>query len=257
MTPPARNGLVESLADRIAASIRDDGLRPGDRLPSARALAEQFRVAVPTLREAIRRLEAFGLVEMRHGAGIFVRTAQPPSLLPPHALGGLDGQALLDLLDTRLLIEPYLAEQAALSGDREQVARLEAHLEEAERYLDGDDRMLQQANMAFHAGIARCAGNTILIQVMDSLVGLYGSEQAVILALYNARQRDYHEHRAILAAIRAADAAGARRLMRRHLRGVKEVVAAQLSAMAHARKVGWLASAGGGPVTAPRAAPGS
>src|SRR5688500_6525577 len=110
--PPPRTTRVEALAQQISALIQRDGLRPGERLPSVRALAAQLGVAVPTLREGLRRLEAQGVVELRHGAGLFVRATQPRVMVANPGLGGIDAQTVLDLLDTRLLIEPHLAELA-------------------------------------------------------------------------------------------------------------------------------------------------
>ena len=237
---PARNGLVERLAQQISALIRREQLRPGDRLPSARALADRYGVAVPTLREAIRRLEAFGEIEIRHGAGIFVRAARPRVMLANPGLGEIDGRTVLDLLETRLLIEPHVCELAARAGDAAALGRLSETLAEAERHLDGDDRVLQRANMAFHAGIAQCSGNLVLTHVLESLIELYSPEQAAMLSLGNARRRDHQEHQAILAAIRVGDARQARTLMRRHLLGVKKLMAVRLNALAHAAKADWL-----------------
>ncbi|MGH2562340.1 MAG: FadR/GntR family transcriptional regulator [Thermomicrobiales bacterium] len=244
VAPAARNRLVESLAEQIADLIRRQQMRPGDRLPSVRALATQLQVAVPTLREAIRRLEAFGMVEIRHGAGIFVRSPRPRVMLTNTGHGAIDGQVVLDLLDTRLLFEPYCAEQAAQNPHSEEAGRLVGLLDRAEQHLGGNDRMLQETNMAFHAGVARCSGNVVLAQVMESLADLYASEQAAMLTIGNARVRDHQEHKAILAAIQAGDAKRARSLMRRHLLSVKTQMAARLAAVAHARKVEWLGAAG-------------
>lgn len=244
VAPAARNRLVESLAEQISDLIRRQQMRPGDRLPSVRALAEQLQVAVPTLREAIRRLEAFGMVEIRHGAGIFVRSPHPRVMVANPAQGAVDSQVVLDLLDTRLLFEPYCAEQAAQNPASDEVARLAALLDRAEQHLDGNDRLLQETNMAFHAGVARCSGNLVLAQVMESLADLYSFEQAAMLAIGNARVRDHREHQAILAAIQAADPKRAQSLMRRHLLSVKTQMAARLAASAHARKVEWLSAAG-------------
>ncbi|MGH2533124.1 MAG: FadR/GntR family transcriptional regulator [Thermomicrobiales bacterium] len=245
VSPPARNRLVESLAEQIADLIWRQQMRPGDRLPSVRALATQLQVAVPTLREAIRRMEAFGMVEIRHGAGIFVRSPQPRVMVAKPGPGAIDSQVVLDLLDTRLLFEPYCAEQAAQYPAHEEVAQLTALLERAEQHLGGNDRMLQETNMAFHAGIARCSGNVVLVQVMESLADLYASEQAAMLTIANARVRDHREHLAILVAIQDGDPRRARSLMRRHLLSVKTQMAARLAADAHARKVEWLSAAAG------------
>ena len=245
-SPLVRSGLVTSLTQEIVALIRREQLRPGDRLPSVRALAERFDVAMPTMREALQRLEATGMVQVRHGAGIFVRAEQPRMMFSQPGQSVVDGQVISDLIQTRLLIEPYLAEHAALAAHGDQVARLAELLHRAEQLLAGGrDHELRHASMAFHVGIARCTGNLVLTQVMELLVELYASEQTAMLAIADDRRRDYDEHLAILGAIQAGDAEQARSLMQRHLEGVRDLMTARLAAAAHARKVGWLNAAGG------------
>jgi len=70
--PVIRQRLSEKLADRIAASIAAGQLRPGDQLPPIVEMARSFRVAPATVREALTRLEARGILDIRHGTGVFV-----------------------------------------------------------------------------------------------------------------------------------------------------------------------------------------
>jgi GntR family transcriptional repressor for pyruvate dehydrogenase complex len=200
---------------------------------------------VPTVREAIQRLEAVGVLQVRHGAGIFVRAAQPRMMFAQPGQAVVEGQVIADLIQTRLLIEPYLAEHAALAAQPDQVALLTDLLAEAERHLTGHDHALQQANMAFHLGIARCSGNLVLVQVMELLIDVYASEQTAMLSIGDDRRGDFEDHLAILAAIQAGDADRARSLMQRHLESVRDLMTARLAAAAHARKVVWLNTAGG------------
>lgn len=72
--PLARQRLSVQLADRILASVEAGQLRPGDRLPPIMEMARSFGVAAPTVREALIRLEAQRVIEIRHGAGVFVVT---------------------------------------------------------------------------------------------------------------------------------------------------------------------------------------
>jgi GntR family transcriptional repressor for pyruvate dehydrogenase complex len=226
--PPLRSNLADSLTRSILLLMRDAQLQPGDRLPSVRELSEQFRVAVPTLREAMRRLEAFGVVEVKHGSGIFVRTAQPPLMLANPTANAIDSQVILDLIDARILFEPWCAEVAARQPGSPGVAALATILEGAEAALDHDDIALQAANMAFHRGIATCAGNVVLAQVMTLLTEIYSSEQSVMLTISNQRRQDHEEHCAILDAIQAGDPALAGTRMRDHLLSVRNTVAIRL-----------------------------
>jgi GntR family transcriptional repressor for pyruvate dehydrogenase complex len=229
-TPILRNSLPDSLARGILALMREQHLGSGDRLPSVRDLSVHFHVAVPTLREAIRRLEAFGVVEVRHGSGIFVRTSQPPLMLANPTANSIDTQVILDLLDTRILFEPHCAECAARIPASPEVAALATILDRAGGAIDNDDAMLQEANMAFHIGVATCSGNTVLAQVMTLLTDIYSSEQSVMLTVSNQRLRDHQEHTTILAAIQAGDPVRAGDLMREHLQGVRRTIAERLPA---------------------------
>jgi GntR family transcriptional regulator, transcriptional repressor for pyruvate dehydrogenase complex len=205
--------------------IRDEGLQPGDRLPSVKSLAERFTVAAPTLREALRRLQASGVIEIKHGSGIYVRSGQERVLLANPNRGEIEIQTMRDLLDARLLIEPRLAELTARDADDAKIAALRQCLEEAEGYLSGeDDERLHRANMRYHLTIARLAGNPILAQVIESLIELYSFEQLLLISFYDDRPRDHREHVGILEAISRKDPEQARELMRQHLEGVKAVV---------------------------------
>lgn len=230
LAPVPRPTLSDVLIRRILDLINSEGLKPGDRLPPVRTLAERFAVTVPTVREALRRLQASGVVELRHGSGVYVRNGQERIVISNPNHRELDASTTLDLLEARLLIEPHLAELAAENADEPQIVELGRHLDRAAGYLDGqDDHALHRANMEFHRAIAACSGNSVLSQVIDSLVELYSPEQQAILKIYDNRSRDYQEHCEIYAAIRGRDPEQARRGMYQHLRGVKRIVQEELS----------------------------
>jgi GntR family transcriptional regulator, transcriptional repressor for pyruvate dehydrogenase complex len=226
--PPARMGLVESVAQQILALIAEKHLKPGDRLPSTRMLAQRFQVATPTIREVLRRLQATGVVDIRHGSGIYVRKGHLRMMLANPNVGMLDPRATIDLLNARLLVEPPLAELAAQIIDENGIAALRGILAEAEQYLVGNDQMLHTVNMSFHLAIARCTGNIALAQIMESLIELYSFEQFAVISLFNARFQDHEEHKAICAAICEPAPARARCLMEQHIIHVISVVETRL-----------------------------
>jgi GntR family transcriptional repressor for pyruvate dehydrogenase complex len=117
--------------------VRSQSLAVGDRLPSVRALATSFGVAPPTIREALRRLQALGVIAIRHGSGAYVRDPHPRVVLANPELGRLDGRTILDLLDARLLIEPRLAELAAVDRTADDLAFLKDTLARAGESLAG------------------------------------------------------------------------------------------------------------------------
>jgi GntR family transcriptional repressor for pyruvate dehydrogenase complex len=221
--PIERRRLLDDVTDRILAHIRDEGLRPGDRLPSNRALSEQFLIATPTLREALRRLEATGAVELRHGSGVYVRADLARLIMVNPNRLRLDRAAILDLLEARELIEPYLAEAAARNATEVQLDELAGGLDRAGQVPAGD-REPRSADMSFHRTIGRLAGNRALAQVLESLVDLHDQEQRHAPNRYGDPDHDHRAHQAILAAVRARDPRQAGRLMREHMRVVRRAV---------------------------------
>ncbi|WP_018655333.1 FadR/GntR family transcriptional regulator [Actinomadura flavalba] len=221
----ARPTLSDTLTERVLELIRSEGLHAGDRLPTARELSQRFSVTTPTLREALRRLEATGAVQMRHGSGIYVGSDLERVVIPNPNVRELAGDQLLQLLDARLVIEPPLAAMAARRAD---TAALRTILERAGRHLDGADAELHETNMTFHRAVAQAAGNGVLDEVVASLLSLHAAEQREILRLFDDRVRDHAEHQAIFTAIEAGDASAAEGLMRAHLTDVKHVIEARL-----------------------------
>ena len=224
----ARPDLSQHLTRQILGLIESRNLRPGDRLPSTKELADLFAVATPTLREALRRLQATGVIDIRHGSGIYVRKAQQGVVITNPHYGGLNTDSVMQLLDARLAIEPYLAGKAAEQATDADIASLKALLDEAEHLLSGQDAKLHPTNMTFHTRIAYISGNLILAAFFESLVELYSREQLGILAIFNARARDYQDHVEIFEAIRDRDSALASERMRRHLIAVRDVVEQRL-----------------------------
>src|SRR3954449_2921667 len=110
--PRSHVSLSEHLMQGVLALIREEGVEPGDRLPSVKDLAERFSVATPTMREALRLLQMAGTLDIRHGSGIYVRHAGSRLMLTNPYAGSMGPDAIMNLLAARLLIEPPVAELA-------------------------------------------------------------------------------------------------------------------------------------------------
>lgn len=223
-----RPDLSEYLTRRILGLIEQRKLGVGDRLPSMNELAQLFEVATPTIREALRRLQAIGVIDIRHGSGSYVKRARTGAVITNPYYGTINPDSVLQLLDARIAIEPHLAGKTAELASADEIESLRTILREADQLLSGQDSKLHPTNMRFHNQIAQLSRNVILSEFFESLVEIYSREQLGILAVFNARSRDYHEHVEILEAIAARDAALASNRMRSHLLGVREVVAQRL-----------------------------
>jgi GntR family transcriptional repressor for pyruvate dehydrogenase complex len=209
--------------------IRERGLGPGDRLPTARELAEQFEVATPTMREALRRLQATGVIDIRHGSGIYVLRAEQRLVVANPGYGDLETHTIIQILDARLLVEPHLAQLAARNIDRETLAELEQVIERAASEIRL--RHYLESNVRFHTLIARASGNLVLAQFIESLIELYSVELDQVdpnLMLVDGRTADNAVHREIYAALAAGDGAAAHDAMSRHVQAALESVTNRL-----------------------------
>lgn len=222
--PVARQNLSDELAQRVRQMIAAGGYRPGDRLPSIGAMARQFGVAHPTLREALRKLETLGVVEIRHGSGVFAGTDENALLITnPIFQGGLTRKLLLDLVEARISIELKAASLAATEAMPAQLARMREHLRGAGEQLHGQ-AAVSDANRAFHREIALASGNPILHQLLEVLGGIVQEEQRFVNATYPARARYHEEHLGILEALERRDPDLAVTRMRAHLEGVRDAL---------------------------------
>lgn len=224
MTPTT--SLSERIADGIVGLIRDHGLRPGDALMSSRDLAGRFDVTVPTVREALRRLEAIDAIRFRHGSGTYVGDGITRHFwVNPH-VGGSDLASVLELVEARLLVEPGVAGAAAERRTAEQLAALDAATRNALVPQQADER----PELHFHVALAQASGNRLLGETVEALLTVRARDQVEIRHRYNDRGRDHEEHREILTAVRDRDAQAAEDLTRRHLTSIRDALVTDGSA---------------------------
>ncbi len=222
--PLERQSLSDRLARQIRGSIQSGDFRRGDRLPPIMEMARRFGVGHPTIREALKKLEAMGVVNIRHGSGVFVsRSEEVLVLASPDYSGTVDKKLLIDLIHARTPLEIQSVSEAVHNATTEHLTEMRRLLTEARESLDDDDR-LNMANMGFHQQIARGSGNVVLAQLLGVLHELFRDEQRLILGLGASRERDHAEHLEILAAVEQRDETLAVSLMRAHLKGVEELI---------------------------------
>lgn len=222
--PVLKHSLSDRLARRIRNLIQKGDYAQGDRLPSIMEMASRFGVGHPTIREALKKLETMGIVEIRHGSGVYVSRSDDVLVLASPDYGGeVTKKLLIDLISTRMPLEMQSAADAVRNGSPEHLLEMRRLLTTAAQNLDNDDT-LNSVNMAFHRQIAQASGNAVLAQLIDVLKDLFTSEQRLILGIFGSRERDHQEHLAILAAIEERDETLAVERMRTHLEGVREAV---------------------------------
>lgn len=197
--------------EQVAASVRDaivsGHLRPGDPLPSERELADQFGVNRSSVREALRRLEGWGLIQIRHGSPTVVRNflvTAGPDLLPFFIAptGSPDPKILSDLLAMRTMLLTWTAREAALHGPSSNLSHLTRIVEALERGADSPTAM-QVLDFDFFLELVALTGNTVLALLSNSIRQVYLSWPDLFTPLYQPGVFDSSPHRRALAAIAA------------------------------------------------------
>ena len=197
------------------AGLMDQGrLKPGDRLPSERALAERMRVSRATLREALRAMQLRGLILSRRGAGNFIAGGRPEELAE-----ALHHLALQDIFELRLLIEPSIAALAAQRATRHDLLRLESILQQQEQEVKAK-RIAGPTDAAFHSTLAEATHNRALLQVGATLMKVISPSRNETLQTPERGRLSLASHRRVLEAIRTSDAVEARRAMEEHIRSI-------------------------------------
>ena len=207
--------LYRQIADQLRTLIVAGEFPVGSRLPAERELCVQLGVSRPSLREALIALEVEGLVEVRIGSGIYARSRQEPA---PRLAEATHGP--LEIIRARQLIEGELAAVAArcqeptlLPALHESLATMAADIA-ARRVPIRGDRM-------FHLCIAHASDNSALLDVVTGLFDERNGPLAERLVSHFEHAQSWRaaldEHRAVVAAIAAHDAVGARKAMRAHL----------------------------------------
>ncbi|MBL6765651.1 MAG: FadR family transcriptional regulator [Verrucomicrobiae bacterium] len=207
--------LVEEVCARLSRLIRSD-LPNGDGwLPPERALAERLGVSRPVVREATKRLESQGLVEIRHGIGIrAVDKLHKPLNGSLELLIPDEEERLRQLNQTRMALEPEAARMAAVLATKEQLAAIQATHEELVAAPDAQTAI--DADMAFHRAVAEASGNLMFRLILDSLadIGL-ASRRRTIGRI--GKETAVEHHSKIIRAIERGQPAAAEKAMRFHI----------------------------------------
>lgn len=220
----AKSTLADEVAQRIAEMIHEGVYEPGDRLPTINEMASRFEVGHPTLREALKKLEAFGTLTVKHGSGVYVEKNVDVFLISNPVFAGKPSKdMMIDLIEARIPLELKSAGQAAENATADDIERLEELLMKAKRHLE-DDSVLNQTNMTFHREVAVASGNVVIAQLLEVMSNLFEQEQRTLLKIHGSAEKDHSEHLEILDAIRSKDKELAQERMHAHLKGVREIL---------------------------------
>jgi GntR family transcriptional regulator, transcriptional repressor for pyruvate dehydrogenase complex len=226
--------LYRQIAEQLRALIAAGEFAPGARLPPERDLAVQLAVSRPSVREALIALEVEGYIEVRMGSGVYVTGAAP------RAAAGMDAAlGPFDIIRARQLIEAELAALAARSRTPATVRRLRA----AVKAMDEDIAlgvMPMRGDREFHLALAEASENAALVRVVAELFDERNNPLFVQLGRHFENAKSWRaavaEHRAVLRAVVAGEAAAARKAMHVHLQASHDRFAAALEEPPPARR---------------------
>jgi DNA-binding FadR family transcriptional regulator len=221
--PVRTRRTFEEAAEQIAHKVRTGELSVGDKLPGERTLAVQMEISRPTLREAVRILVEAGLLEVRRGpgGGMFIAADVVPVELVRETATMRVGEVAA-VLEARRLVEPRVAQLAAVRAGEEDFAALERSIEAMRRIAergytpDDEDRFLQLDGQ-FHLALARASANPTVETLMRTLIRQLevARDMAMNLPLVPEWTIDIHER--TLAAVRSGDLAEVEVVMDEHL----------------------------------------
>jgi GntR family transcriptional regulator, transcriptional repressor for pyruvate dehydrogenase complex len=214
------SGLADRIYSDILNSIIEGEFREGDRLLTEHALAERFATSRPTVREALARLRADGIIVTRRGSGTTIGRRPDPDVRRFAPLETLSD--IRRCYEFRVVTEAGAAELAATKADDNDILAIEAAWNQLERVVETQEGIGAKDDYAFHLAVARASKNQFFITVLSFM-----EEQVVIsmnlsrnLSLAKTMERQrlvQREHKDVLDAIRERNPARASQAMRAHL----------------------------------------
>lgn len=214
--------LAEQVQEQIYQYILEQQYETGSRIPNEFQLASRFGVGRSTIREAVKLLISRGVLEVRRGSGTYVVSTAPTDLDPLGLLRFEDKMGLaLDLANVRLMLEPGIAEMAALNATEEDIQKLRELCDVVEhKILEGESYI--QEDIAFHTCVAACAKNKVveqLIPIIDTAVLMF-----VNVTHTQLKEETIRTHRNVVNAIADHDPIGARGAMMTHMTYNRELI---------------------------------
>lgn len=215
----ASQPFSEKISEQIKLMIYQGRLKEGERLPSERSLAEQFEVGRPTVREALKKLEAIDLIEIRPNSGAFVKSISAESFesLLPQMIEH-ERKNMLEFLEVRKRLETWCVSEAAINATDEDIQTIGDIIRVMESSQKDPER-LKKADIEFHKAIVAINKNTVLTHLISTFVTLMYSMRFVMDLLYDPKKNDkiLEHHKSIYDSLKRRDPEKAREKILEHI----------------------------------------
>ena len=217
--------LYESVIEQIMDLIKNNELKPGDKLPPERELAEKLSISRNSLREAFRVLESRGLIKSKPGGGRFIREIRENGHNnTENIILSLEKSSILELLEAREIFEVKIAEIAAQRATLEDIEIIEEALNKMNQNEELKDDKKTESDTEFHLAIAGASHNFVFVNIMKLHLDLLKETREKTWQIPGRREKQYQEHRAIFQVIKEHNSKKAEEAILKHLRNIREIV---------------------------------
>jgi len=217
--------LYESVIEQIMNLIKNNKLKPGDKLPPERELAERLSISRGSLREAFRVLESRGIIKSKPGGGRYIREIRKNGHNnTENIILSLEKSSILELLEAREIFEVKIVKLTAQKATAEDIELIEEALNKMNKEEELKDDKKTESDTEFHLAIARASHNFVFVNIIKLHLDLLRDTREKTQQVPGRRKERWHEHQAILQAIKEHNAKKAGETMLKHLRNVREVL---------------------------------
>jgi DNA-binding FadR family transcriptional regulator len=225
--------VFDQAKDQIGSAILNGEWVPGSKIPSEQELCEMLAVGRSTIREALRVLEAEGLIEIKHGTGAYVADRSQWGTTRGEVLAWLTQRedSIIQILEIREFIEGLTASLAAKNMPREVVETLKTYIKQMSIKSTAptlDTLELADMDVRFHLTISEYSNNDIANDIVNHIIPTFAKANRAVLLVSGKIESSIAEHRAIVEAIESGNAGAAEDAMRNHISRVRRDICAYL-----------------------------
>ncbi len=208
--------IGEQVFEQLKEQIFNNEWRSGEKIPSENDLAASFGVSRITVRQALQKLMALGLIETRLGEGSFIKEAVPGiNMNPLIPMAYLNENPLMELLEYRKVLEGNVAELATQKASEEEVAKLEEAYLLMEQVKD-DLQRFSKMDLNFHLLLANMTKNSLIIQTFHIFNDVLNRAFTQIVSKRGNSAGIYY-HQLLLEAVKSRNSREAKRIMDEHM----------------------------------------
>jgi len=216
-----KNNTMEIIVANLIDLIKERSLKPGDKLPPERELSAVMHVSRPSLREALKALQLINIIDIRQGAGAFVKNLEPQNIVEHlDIVFSLDSSLYHDLYNARRVLESSIAKIAAEMITEQELNAIEENVRQAANAVNDPEKFLE-LDYELHNLILLASKNRILPVFMQSITKLNLIVREKSNSNLSIRKRSVVDHQKILDALKNRDPQSAATAMENHLTNVE------------------------------------